>query len=295
MKHFKLIIAVLFVVIFACNKKATSQENVAAPVVKGNVVVEAGDVKITDTEIKDEMAALPPQLQAFVSTKDGKKEFVESLAKREILYLEAKAKGLENNERIKKDLETLKKRLVVDAFLRDALKNDKAADEKALKEFFKKNEKEFMEPEKIHSKHILVKDKKLADGLSERLKKEPAQFEKFAEEHSIDSSGKEGGDLGPREKGTLIPEFEAALDKLKKAGDISPVIKSQYGFHIIKLVGREKGKLPKFEELKEEVKEAYLKENQKAAFDALVDELKKKYKVKISDELVEKLGNESKK
>jgi peptidyl-prolyl cis-trans isomerase C len=296
MKHFKVIIAVLILVIFGCNKKATSQESVVAPVVTGIVVIEAGTVKITDTEIKEEMANLPPQLKAFVSTKDGKKEFVESLAKRELLYQEAKAKGLDNNEKVKKDLEAIKKRMMVDAFLRDSLKADKpSVDDKTLKEYFKKNEKEFMEPEKTHSKHILVKDKKLADELSAKLKKDPSQFEKFAMDNSVDSSGKMGGDLGPREKGTLIPEFEAALDKLKAPGDISPVVKSNYGFHVIKLVSREKGKLPQFEKIREEIREAYLKENQKVAFDKLMEELKKKYLVKINQELIEKLGDEPKK
>lgn len=295
MKKF-LIAVFMMVFIFGCNKKATSQENAASATPnKGNVVIEVGSVKLTDEDIKDEMAALPPQLQPYVATKEGKKEFIESLIKRELLYQEAKAKGVENNPNVQKDLEKVKKRLFVDAFLREMIKVDMKVDEKALKEFYKKNEKKFAEPEKTHTKHILVKDKKLADEIAEKLKKSPDLFEKLAAEHSIDSSGKQGGDIGAHEKGTLVPEYEAAMEKLKKPGDISPVVKSQFGYHIIKLVGREPSKAPKFEDIKDEVKEEYIRENQKALFDTIVSDLKKKYNVKLNEEAIEKIGNENKK
>lgn len=289
----KVIIAVLLVVfVFGCNKKATSQESTTTSAKKGDVVVEVGDVKLTEEDVKEELAAIPPQLQPYVATKEGKKEFIESLVKRELLYQEAKAKGIENSEKVKKDLEKIKKRLLVDAFLRESIASDVKVDDNTLKEFYKKNEKKFVEPEKTHTKHILVKDKKLADEIAEKLKKSPDSFEKLAAEHSIDSSGKNGGDIGAHEKGTLVPEYEAAMEKLKKPGDISPVVKSQFGYHIIKLVSRDKSAAPKFEDIKDEVKEEYLRENQKTMFEKIVSDLKKKYNVKLNDAAIEKLGAE---
>lgn len=284
------LIAVLLVIfVFGCNKKATSQEQGEKGVTKSNVVIEIGDVKLTDEDIKEEISSLPPQLLSYVSAKEGKKEFIESLVKRELLYQEAKAKGIENNEKVKRDLEKIKKRLYVDALLRELIVTDVKVDDKTLQEFYKKNEKKFMEPEKIHTKHILVKDKKLADEIAEKLKKSPESFEKLAAEYSVDSSGKNGGDIGVHEKGTLIPEYEAAVDKLKKPGEISPVVKTQFGYHIIKLVNKEKPTVPKFEEVKEEVREEYLREQQKNLFDKIVEELKGKYKVKIYEDKLEKL------
>jgi len=288
-----LVVVFMIVFVFGCNKKATSQENVTASAAKGNVVIEVGTAKITDEDIKAELEALPPQLKPYVATKEGKKEFIESLVKRELLYQEAKAKGLENSEKVKQDLEKIKKRLLVDAFLRDAIKVDAKVDDNVLKEYYKKNEKKFAEPEKTHTKHILVKDKKLADEIAEKLKKSPESFEKLAAEYSIDSSGKQGGDIGAHEKGTLVPEYEAAMEKLKNPGDISPVVKSQFGYHIIKLVGREKSKAPKFEDVKDEVKEEYLRENQKTLFENIVTDLKKKYNIKMNEEAIEKIGNET--
>lgn len=282
----------VFLMIFACSNKATSKE--ATQVTsnkKGTVAVEVGDIKITDEELKEELELLPEQLKALVNTKEGKKQFIDSIVTREMIYAEAKAKGYENNDKVVKDLEKLKKRLVIDVFLRDVVKTEEKIDDKQLKEYFKKHEKEFESPEKVHAKHILVKDKKLADEILEKLKKDPSQFEKLAQEHSIDSSGKNGGDLGFLEKGSVVPEFKAALDKLNKEGQISPVVKTNYGYHIIKFVKREKGLLPKFDDVKDEVKELYLRENQRALFDKIVNDLKGKYKVTVHDEVLNKLGD----
>ncbi len=283
MKKFKIIMVVLMLVVFGCSKKATSSDSKEVP--KGKVVIEIGDVKIYEQDIKEEIDNLPEQLKHVVNTKDGKKEFLESIVKREIIFLEAKKEGVESDPKILKDIEKIKKRLVVDTFLKKKILTDIKVDEKDLKAFYEKIKKDIAEPEKVHSKHILVKDKKLADELYEKLKKDPSKFEDFAREYSVDSSSKQGGDIGAHEKGTLVPEYESALEKLKNPGDISPVTKSQFGYHIIKLVGKEAAKVPTFEEVKEELKEAFIRENQKKIFDSLIEDLKKKYSIKIHDEL----------
>lgn len=291
-----LCVLVFLVLVLGCSNKATSKEageNKASN--SGKVVIKIGEGGITDKDIKEEFDMLPDQLKALVSTKEGRKQFIDSLVTREVIYNEAKSKGFDKNEKVLQDLEKLKKRLIIEAFLREVIKFDENVDDKALKDFYKKHEKEFMSPERIHAKHILVKDKKLADEISDKLKKDPGQFEKLAQEHSIDSSGKNGGDLGFLEKGTLVPEFEAALDKMKKEGEISPVVKTNYGYHIIKFVKREKGTIPNFEEIKEEVKEMYLKENQRAVFDKVVSDLKSKYKIEIKEEDLNAIIDASKK
>ncbi|MCX7769859.1 MAG: peptidylprolyl isomerase [Proteobacteria bacterium] len=298
MKKSKKILCVLvfFSMVFGCSNKATSKEATENTAQKeGKVVIKIGDGGITDKEIKEEFELLPDQLKALVNTKEGKKQFIDSLVTREIIYHEAKSKGFDKNEKVLQDLEKLKKRLIIEAYLREAIKFDEKVEDKVLKDFYKKHEKEFVGPERIHAKHILVKDKKLADEILEKLKKDPGMFEKLAQEHSIDSSGKNGGDLGFLEKGTLVPEFEEALDKMKKENEISPVIKTDYGYHIIKFIKREKGNVPNFEEVKEEVKEMYLKENQRAIFDKVVGELKNKYKIEFKEEDLNALFNANKK
>ncbi|MCL5007605.1 MAG: peptidyl-prolyl cis-trans isomerase [Candidatus Marsarchaeota archaeon] len=88
--------------------------------------------------------------------------------------------------------------------------------------------------EKIRCEHILVEKQSIANQLLERIKKGES-FEKLAQENSIDSSRKRGGDLGFFGRGMMVREFEKAAFGLE-VGEVSQVVKTQFGYHIIKRV-----------------------------------------------------------
>ena len=87
-------------------------------------------------------------------------------------------------------------------------------------------------PNKVHCAHILVKTEKEANAVLERLK-EGEKFANIAKEVSLCPSGKHGGDLGSFGRGKMVKEFENAAFVLQK-GQISPIIKTKYGYHLIK-------------------------------------------------------------
>jgi len=87
-------------------------------------------------------------------------------------------------------------------------------------------------PNKIHCAHILVKTDKEANMVLERLEK-GEKFANIAKEVSLCPSGKHGGDLGTFGRGKMVKEFEKAAFALQK-GQISPIVKTKYGYHIIK-------------------------------------------------------------
>jgi len=84
--------------------------------------------------------------------------------------------------------------------------------------------------------HILVKDKALADKLLKQIQT-GARFEDLARDFSTCPSKTKGGDLGWYGPGKMVPAFEAAADKLS-VNRVSPVVKTQFGYHIIKLTGK---------------------------------------------------------
>ena len=88
---------------------------------------------------------------------------------------------------------------------------------------------------KVHCAHILAKTEKEAKVIMERLRK-GEKFSKIAKEVSLCPSGKRGGDLGAFSKGKMVREFEKAAFALKK-GQISPIVKTKFGYHIIKRTG----------------------------------------------------------
>ena len=87
-------------------------------------------------------------------------------------------------------------------------------------------------PNKIHCAHILVKTEKEANTVLERLKKRE-KFANIAKEVSLCVSGKRGGDLGTFSRGKMVKEFEKAAFALQK-GQISPIVKTKFGYHIVK-------------------------------------------------------------
>ncbi len=87
-------------------------------------------------------------------------------------------------------------------------------------------------PNRVHCAHILVRTEKEANKVLERLNK-GERFGKIAKEVSMCPSGKRGGDLGTFSRGKMVKEFEKTAFALQK-GQISPITKTKYGYHIIK-------------------------------------------------------------
>ncbi|WLR51471.1 peptidylprolyl isomerase [Bacillus tianshenii] len=143
-----------------------------------------------------------------------------------------------------------------------------------------KKQYEQMKPE-IKASHILVKDEKTAKEVKQKLDN-GGDFAKLAEEYSTGPSGPKGGDLGYFSKGDMVPEFEEAAYKLK-VDEVSAPVKSQFGWHIIKVT--DKKELKPFEEMKDEVKKEIVQQkldNQKIQ-EAVQKELDKA-NIKVKDE-----------
>lgn len=146
--------------------------------------------------------------------------------------------------------ENMKKRAMFEKLMESQFVGKiKEPNDAEVKAYYEQNAQQFTTPESIHAKHILVRP---ADGndpnkakLEAKAKaqellakvKAGAEFETVAKENSACPSAKEGGDLGVQPKGTFVPEFEKAANALKP-GEMSDVVETQFGYHIIKLVER---------------------------------------------------------
>jgi Parvulin-like peptidyl-prolyl isomerase len=128
-----------------------------------------------------------------------------------------------------------------------------------LKNYYDQHQELYQTPERRHVAHILVTDKdetkakQKAEDLLAKIKS-GEDFAKLAEANSADTlSAKKGGELDPFEKGVMDPAFEQASFALAKTGDLSSVIKSKFGFHIIKLLGVETQAVKAFDTVKNDV------------------------------------------
>ncbi len=191
-------------------------------------------------------------------------------------------------ENLKKELE---KKILRVKFINFAVKVEPKAGEEELREFFQKNMDRYRVNESYRPAHILflIPNKatpeqirgirKKSEKVLERIKS-GEDFAQMAMHYSEDSASKErGGDLGYFKKGELLPALEREARRLK-VGEVSGLVRTELGFHILKLLDRQGGE-PPFEEVKEKVRADYFEMEMEKAFQQFLSELKEKSIIEI--------------
>ncbi|MGL4602856.1 MAG: peptidylprolyl isomerase [Iodobacter sp.] len=196
----------------------------------------------------------------------------EELIRNEVLFQEAQKKGVEKNPEVQQRLDMAKQQILVGAYVNDFAKANPISDAELKKEFDKI--KVNFSGKEYKARHILVKSEDEAKAILADLKK-GKKFDDIAKAKSTDKgSAINGGDLGWSTPANYVKEFGEALAKLPK-GKISDPVKTQFGWHIIKLDDQREAKGPSFEEVKPELQ----RELQGQRVQKMVEELRAKAKV----------------
>lgn len=249
----------------------------------GEVLAKINGKVITTEEFKKEQENLPPYLKASLEDKEGKKKLLDNLVTRELILQKAKKDGLDKDAAVVSKLDEIKKTLTIEALLKKDVEDKVSFTEKEAEEYYNSHKEEFKDGEKVKVSHIMVKTEKEAVDILDKLDKKE-NFEKLAKKYSIGPTASKGGDLGYLERGaTGVPEFEDAAFKLKKAGEVSPVLSAGAAFHIIKLYDRKDVEPQPFNKVKERIITSESKKKQKELFDALISSLRKDAKLEIND------------
>jgi len=134
----------------------------------------------------------------------------------------------------------------------DDIKEQEVADEETLRSLYDEDKELFTNPEQRSAQHILVEQRELAESLLEEIQ-QGADFSELARIHSIDTSTKDsGGDLGYFERDIMVPEFDKVVFKMG-IGELSKVVKTDFGFHIIKLTEIQPENTKSFEESRDQL------------------------------------------
>ncbi len=163
--------------------------------------------------------------------------------------------------------------------------------EQDAKEFYDKNPDRFKQPESVRASHIFKRippgtdaagKAKIRASLEPVLKQVKAggDFAELAKKNSEDGSAKEGGDLNYFGPGQMVPEFEKVAFAMKP-GDISDIVESQFGFHIIKVTDKRPARTIPFAEVKGQIADFLKQQRQQEKANALVEQLKAKSKIEI--------------
>lgn len=217
------------------------------------------------------------QTRGQSDTPDLRAQVKDNLITQEVLLQEAKAKKIDQSEEVRLMVEDARINITIRAFVENHVKNNPVtqADIKGKYDALMK-EAQFAGKE-FHSRHILLKTEAEAKAVLADLKK-GKKFEDLAKQKSIDTgSGAQGGDLGWMNGNdeNIAAEFRTALKELPK-GKITPApVKTQFGFHVIKMEDTRDVQKPKFDDVKQEIEQQL--SNQK--IQKLIGDLRAKAKV----------------
>lgn len=249
----------------------------------GKIVAEVGNKSFT---IEDFMEQVPAQFLIQTSAKE-REILLESWVANEIIYQEAKKEGFLEKPEVQEKIEQFKKQLLTNAYMQDVLTEVQFVSDLEARSHFEKYRDDYNSI--VEVSHISTDSKELAEEILSKLKKGQS-FVKLAEEYSTDTeSANNKGYLGSFRRGELAayPLFEEAVFKLRKPGEISDVVETEFNYDIIKLHSRKKDPVS-YEDVSQSImRELRTKRFQKRS-KALVDSLKEMYTYEIYPEVLEK-------
>jgi peptidyl-prolyl cis-trans isomerase C len=253
----------------------------------GAVIARYGGKTLTTADAQEAMKRLPGPSRAYLSSLDRKRQFIDNLVMNDLLYAEGERQGFTNDPDITRQVDDFRERLVVQRVMRDLRKRPEVSDEDAKKQY--DANPNLYSTTQIRASHILLKDEATAKEVRAQLVANPDSFAEVAKEKSTDQgSARRGGELGLFGPGRMVPEFEAAAFALKP-GEISELVKTQYGYHIIKVTERKEGTVRPFEQVKAQIKSQLANQRLQEQLDRYLSELRAKANVQVDEKALEAL------
>jgi foldase protein PrsA len=214
--------------------------------------VEKEKVSVSEKDIDTE-------LQGLIESYGGEETFNQQLA----------TSGL-TMEDVEEDVKT---NLQIEKLLESSIK---ITDEE-MKTYFDENKDSFAKTKQVKASHILVADEATAKEVKEKLDA-GEDFAELAKEYSTDGSAESGGDLGFFGEGSMVAEFEEAAFSLE-VDEISEPVKTEHGYHIIKVTDKQDAAEANFDDSKEEIKDILFDEKMATEYTTWLEEKKEDYKV----------------
>jgi peptidyl-prolyl cis-trans isomerase C len=270
-------------------------------------------VDILMEQQKQQMAAQAGGKMSEEQEKNLEQQVIDQLITEELLYQEAQERGVSiSDSELNKEIDSLKSRypdeesfkqaleqtgfneesfrfylernLVIQKLLEQEVQTSQSITEEEMREFYNNNQDYFKTKEQVEARHILISTQGIeneekqqeayqrAQKIKEQLE-QGANFAELAKEKSEGPSSSQGGNLGKFSRGQMVPAFEEAAFALDK-GEISEVVETKFGFHIIQVTGKFDAGVQSFEEAKPNIRNYLQRIKQQEQYQTLIDKLR---------------------
>lgn len=256
-----------------CNLQSGSQP-------KSKVLARFDGTQVTELDFTKKVAGLPQALQNIAM--QHKKDLIEDMAAEHFLLKEAERQGVNNDKDVEELIQTAQKKIVIAKLVEKEVDRKITVTPDEVSQYYDFHKDEFMTPLIFRASHILVKTEEEAKAVKAALD-QGADFEETARQKSVDTTAGRGGDLGYFQKGQFVPEFEEAVMDMKK-NEVRGPVKTQFGYHIIRLNDRIEPRLRDFPSVKKMVEERLFNERRSKTFKDLIQKLKGNTKVEFDEQ-----------
>ena len=240
-----------------------------------NILATIDGVVITDAEVDAFIANMPKEQQMYAQHPQFRKQCLDQIISVHLYAKMAEEEKLDETEEFIKIMESARKDILAQLAMNKTLK-DIAVTEEECKKFYEENPQHFTKGATVEAKHILVADEEKCKAILASIENGEKEFEAAAAECSTCPSGAQGGSLGEFGRGQMVPEFEQAAFAAEVGQIVGPV-KTQFGFHLIKVEAKHEASVVAYEEVAERIQTNLLQQKQNEAYTVKAMELRKKY------------------
>ncbi len=246
---------------------------------ENKILATVGGTQITESEVTEFILSLGQRGQGY-NTPDGRRAVLNQLIESKLILLDAKRNLMEGEAEFRAQLAKIKDRLLVNYAAEKIILSAPAPKEDEIKAYYDENADKFVNPETVNASHILVDTEEKALEIFKEIT-EGKSFEDAAKEYSSCPSKANGGSLGDFGRGQMVPEFDTAVFEMEVGTVTETPVKTQFGYHLIKLNSKKESSTAAYEEVKESIKAALTQEKQQKAFESKINQLRIMYPVDI--------------
>ena len=243
------------------------------------ILARVGTLTVTENDVNGLILNLGQRGQAYNSP-EGRKAVLNQIINNKLLLLDARRNLYEAEPAFKEELQRIKENLLSSYAAQKIFSTVTVSDSEAEK-YYNENKEQFTEGEKVNASHILVDSEELAREIYSKIESGEISFEDAAKEYSSCPSKESGGSLGEFGRGQMVGEFDKAVFEMTPGEITKEPVKTQFGYHLIKLVSKRDAQPAPFSEIKEEIKGALISEKQRKAYESKINQLKILYPVDL--------------
>ena len=243
------------------------------------ILAKVGALTVSEREVDEFLIELGQRGQGY-NNPEGRKAILEQIISSKLLLLDARHNLLETEAEFKAELAKLRENLLINYAGNKVISAVKVSEED-VKKYYEDNLDKFKQGETVNADHILVDSEEKALEILKKIESGEMSFGDAAKEFSSCPSGQRGGNLGDFGRGQMVPEFDKAVFELAEGEVTKTPVKTQFGYHLIKLNSKSDSTVMPYEEIAPQLSEMVLNEKRREAYEKKINQLKILYPVEL--------------